>query len=417
MQQDMTQHVMATPKLALTALFAAGALAGTMVASNALAQNLTVTAGQQATAEQVAQTGVPLSELAANAPDEYTIKRGDTLWAISGLFLRSPWRWPELWGMNLQDIKNPHRIYPGQKLYLEKKDGRATLRTSRSASASDGAPVIAPNDTVRVSPRTRYESLADSAIPTLKPNLIEPFLTEPMVVNQDELSSAPRIVATQENRVLLTQGDRAYARGQGGKPLIDAGGKQQVYRVFHNATPLKDPISGEILGYEAEYAGKALLAQSETTLGTTDKDGKTSSEIIPASIDIVAAKEEMQVGDRLVPEPERQLLSYTPRAPSGTVDGRIVSVYGNAVVNAGQNQVVAINLGSKHGIESGHVLAILKAGARMVDKTDPAWPNIKLPDERNGLLMVFRTFEKVSYALILDIRDGVRIGDRLVSPR
>ena len=416
MQQDTTQHMMVTPKLALTALFAASALASTMVASNAWAQNLTVTAGQQATAEQVAQAGVPLSELAANAPDEYTIKRGDTLWAISGLFLKSPWRWPELWGMNLQDIKNPHRIYPGQKLYLEKKDGRATLRTSRSASTGDGG-TSAPSDTVRVSPRTRFESLADSAVPTLKPNLIEPFLTEPMVVNQDELSAAPRIVATPENRVLLTRGDRAYARGQNGKPLIDTGGKQQVYRVFHNATPLKDPVSGEILGYEAEYAGKALLAQSETNLSSTDKDGKTSSEIVPAAIDIVAAKEEMQVGDRLVPEPERQLLSYTPRAPSGAIDGRIVSVYGNAVVNAGQNQVVAVNLGSKHGIESGHVLAILTAGARLVDKTDPAWPNIKLPDERNGLLMVFRTFEKVSYALILDSRDGVRIGDRLVSPR
>lgn len=412
MQQDMTQHMMVTPKLTLSALLTASAIAGAMLASPALAQNLTVTPGQKATAEQVAQAGVPLSELAADAPDEYTIKRGDTLWAISGLYLKRPWRWPELWGMNLQEIKNPHRIYPGQKLYLEKKDGRATLRTSPSAAS--GTP---PDGTVRVSPRTRYESLADSAIPTLKPNLIEPFLAEPLVVDKDELDNAPRIVATTENRVLLTRGDRAYARGPSGKPLIDAGGKQQVYRVFHNATPLKDPITGEILGYEAEYAGKALLAHSETTQGTADKDGKTSSDIVPAAIDIVAAKEEMQVGDRLVPEPERQLLSYVPRAPSGTVDGRIVSVYGNAVVNAGQNQVVAINLGSKHGIESGHVLAVLKAGARMVDKTDPAWPQIKLPDERNGLLMVFRTFEKVSYALILDIKDGVRIGDRLVQPR
>lgn len=412
MQQDLTQYMTVTPKLALAALITATAMACSMATSTALAQNLTVTPGQKATADQVAQTGVPLSELAANAPDEYTIKRGDTLWAISGLFLKSPWRWPELWGMNLQDIKNPHRIYPGQKLYLEKKNGRAMLRTSPPTSASDAAP-----DTVRVSPRTRYESLADSAVPTLKSNLIEPFLTEPMVVDKDELSTAPRIVATQEGRVLLTRGDRAYARGQGDKPLIDAGGKQQVYRVFHTATALKDPVTGEVLGYEAEYAGRALLAQSETALSTTDKDGKTTTEIVPAAIDIVAAKEEMQVGDRLVPEPERQLLSYVPRAPSGKVNGRVVSVYGNAVANAGQNQVVAINLGSKHGIESGHVLAILKAGARMVDKTDPAWPDIKLPDERNGLLMVFRTFEKVSYALILEIRDGVRIGDRLVSPR
>ncbi len=416
MQQDTTQNVMATPKLALTTLITAAAFASVMLASSALAQNLTVTPGQKATAEQVAQAGVPLSELAANAPDEYTIKRGDTLWAISKIFLKSPWRWPELWGMNLQDIKNPHRIYPGQKLYLEKKDGRATLRTSRSAAADDGVNQ-AVGDTVRVSPRTRFESLVDSAVPTLKPHLIEPFLAEPMVVDKDQLSTAPRIVAAQEGRVLLTRGDRAYARGQGGKPLVDAGGKQQVFRVFRDATPLVDPISREILGYEAAYVGKALLAQSETTSGITDKDGKTNSEIVPATIDIVAAKEEMQVGDRLVPEPERQLLSYIPRAPSTAVEGRIVSIYGNAVINAGQNQVVAINLGSQHGIASGHVLAVLKAGSRLIDKTDSARPEIKLPDERNGLLMVFRTFEKVSYALILDIRDGVRIGDRLVAPR
>jgi LysM domain len=416
MQQDTTQNVMSTPKLALTTLITAAAFASVMLASSALAQNLTVTPGQKATAEQVAQAGVPLSELAADAPDEYTIKRGDTLWAISKIFLRSPWRWPELWGMNLQDIKNPHRIYPGQKLYLEKKDGRATLRTSRSAAADDGVNQ-AGGDTVRVSPRTRFESLVDSAVPTLKPHLIEPFLAEPMVVDKDQLNTAPRIVAAQEGRVLLTRGDRAYARGQGGKPLVDAGGKQQVFRVFRDATPLVDPISREILGYEAAYVGKALLAQSETTSGITDKDGKTNSEIVPATIDIVAAKEEMQVGDRLVPEPERQLLSYIPRAPSTAVEGRIVSIYGNAVINAGQNQVVAINLGSQHGIASGHVLAVLKAGSRLIDKTDSARPEIKLPDERNGLLMVFRTFEKVSYALILDIRDGVRIGDRLVAPR
>lgn len=124
MQQDMTQHMMVTPKLTLSALLTASAITGAMLASPALAQNLTVTPGQKATAEQVAQAGVPLSELAADAPDEYTIKRGDTLWAISGLYLKRPWRWPELWGMNLQEIKNPHRIYPGQKLYLEKKDGR-----------------------------------------------------------------------------------------------------------------------------------------------------------------------------------------------------------------------------------------------------------------------------------------------------
>lgn len=375
----------------------------------AVAQNLTVTPGQRATAQQVAQAGVPLSELAPNAPDSHLVKRGDTLWAISGLFLKSPWRWPELWGMNLEDIKNPHRIYPGQQLYLERKDGRATLRTARSRG--DGG-----IETVRVSPRTRFESLADEIIPTLKSQFIEPFLAEPVVVGESELNSAPRIVAAQEERVLLTRGDRAYARGPVGQQLAFGTTQQNDYRVFRNATPLKDPISGEVLGYEAQYVGKAQIVRGESRAERTDKDGKVAVELVPATIDIVSAKEEMRVGDRLLPEPARQFTSYAPRAPLSKVDARVVSVYGSSVVNAGQNQVVAINRGSKDGVESGHVLAILKAGAKVTDKTVPSRDLLQLPDERNGLLMVFRTFDRVSYALILDITQGVKVGDRLANP-
>ena len=375
------------------------------------AQNLTVTPAQKALATQVAQGGVPLTELAANAPDSYTVKSGDTLWAISGLFLKSAWRWPELWGMNLNDIRNPHRIYPGQRLVLERKDGRATLRMA--GSAADAPPI----ETIRVSPRTRYEALDSSALPTLKLQLIEPFLAEPVIVDADGLTNAPRIVAAQEGRVLLTRGDRAYARGQNEKPMLDAPGRQQEFRIFRNATPLKDPASGEVLGYEAQYVGKAVLVRSESTQTSIDKDGRENTVVVPATIDIVSAKEEMRVGDRMLPEPERELVSYAPRAPAGKVDARIVSVYGSAVVNAAQNQVVAINRGSRDGIERGHVLAILKDGERLIDKTDTARAQMKLPDERNGLLMVFKTFERLSYALVLDITDGVKVGDRLISPR
>jgi hypothetical protein len=187
--------------------------------------------------------------------------------------------------------------------------------------------------------------------------------------------------------------------------------------VFRNATPLKDPVSGEVLGYEAQYVGKALLARSETTQSSVDADGKARTDIVPATIDIVFAKEEMRVGDRLLPEPPLQLQSYVPHAPTDPVEARIVSIYGSAVVNAAQNQVVSINRGRRDGIESGHVLAIMTDGARLLDKTDAKPTQLKLPDERNGLLMVFRTFEKVSYALILDITHGVKVGDRLVNPR
>ena len=374
------------------------------------AQQVT-TPGQKATAQQVAQTGVPLTELAPNAPESYTIKSGDTLWAISGLFLKSPWRWPELWGMNLQDIRNPHRIYPGQQLFLDKSNGRATLRSRQAAGSG------APTETVKVSPRTRYESLADSALPTLAPHLIEPFLAEPIIVDEKTMLAAPRIVATQEGRVLLSRGDRAYARAENGGDLSTARGQSREYRVFRNATPLKDPSSGEILGYEAQYVGKAALVRPETVREIKDKDGKVSSEIVPATIDIVSSKEEMRVGDRLLPEPGRQFMSYTPHAPQGNVAGQIVSVYGTAVRFVAQNQVVVINRGKNDGLESGHVLAVQKDGVAAQDRTDPAKPQMKLPDERTGLMMVFRTFDRLSYALVLQTTDALQVGDRVTNPR
>jgi hypothetical protein len=404
-----TTHAPAALLLSMSlALGLSLAVAGT----TAHAQNYPITAGQKATADAVAQKGVPLSELAANAPDNYTVVSGDTLWGISGLFLKSPWRWPELWGMNMAEIKNPHLIYPGQRLFLEKKDGRATLSMRQPGDAPGGL------NTVRVSPRTRSQSLADQVITTLKSQVIEAFLSEPVIVDEAGLTAAPRIVAAQEDRVLLSKGDRAYARGPVDNPVkLAATGRLPEFRVFRNATPLKDPVSGEVLGYEAQYVGKARLARGEATEESLDAKGKARTDIVPATIDIIGAKEEMRVGDRLLPEPPQQLTSYAPRAPAGKVDARIVSIYGSAVVNASQNQVVVINRGTKDGMEAGHVLAILKDGERLVDKTDASRTPLKLPDERNGLLMVFRTFDKLSYGLILDITSGVKIGDRLVNPR
>jgi hypothetical protein len=384
----------------------------------AWAQSLAVTPLQRATATQVAQAGVPLSELAPNAPDKHTVVRGDTLWAISGLFLKSPWRWPELWGMNLDEIKNPNLIYPGQTLYLEKKDGRARLLTKAATPDAAGTAEMSEINTVRLSPRVRSETLPSDALPTLNANMLEAFLTGPMIVEEGGLKTAPRIVATPQGRVLLSRGDRAYARSQGDASLADVPTqKQKALRLFRNANALQDPVTGEILGYEAPYVGKALLVRSESTEQVIEKDGKTHTDIVPATIDIVAAREEVRVGDRLLPEPERQFQSYVPHAPSGTIDARILSIYGNGIVNAGQNQVVAINRGTREGMEVGHVLAILKGGARMVDPTDEARAEIRLPDERNGLLMVFRTFEKLSYGLVLEITSSAKVGDRLVNPR
>ena len=436
------------------AVASACALLLTSLAGSALAQHqYPVTEGQRATAAQVAETGVPLSELAPNAPDNYTIKRGDTLWAISKIFLKSPWRWPELWGMNMEAIKNPNRIYPGQVLYLDRVGDRARLSTVK--------PGAGETPTVRVSPRVRSESLNDSAIPPVNMQAIEAFLAEPLVVDEATFSRAARIVATSENRVLLSRGDRAYARGQYGdvgdltqEALTLGVGKSLQYRVFRNAVPLKDPATGQVLAYEAQYVGKAelvrpesiqeaekspMLAKDKTSEGkdvvTTQfentshnlersqvaakapaKPKAAEGEIVPATIDIIKAKEEMRVGDRLLPDPPHEFSNYVPRAPGKAVSGQIVSVYGSAVRYAAQNQVVSINRGREQGMEPGFVLALVRDSSTRVDKTDDGRPQIRLPGEPNGLMMVFKTFDKVSYALVLDIVDGVKVGDRFTSP-
>ncbi len=429
-QQDMTKNRMGIRTQ--VSMIAALGLLSLPVWSQKF-PNLPISPEQNATARKVAQAGVPLSELAPDAPDTYVIKAGDTLWGISKLFLRSPWRWPELWGMNLEEILNPHLIYPGQTLYLDKRDGRARLtgtppgtEAPAPVAGNDGsAPVVVSTtrdgasgiDTVRLSPRIRSEA-ASTPLTTLQTRDIEAFLAEPLIVEENELQIAPRIVAAGENRVIIGRGDRVYARGPVSAPLLDDQQKFKQYRVFRNAKPLKDPDNGEVLGYEAEFLGKAALVRSEGSTELASADGKVNTALVPATIDIVSAKSEMLVGDRMAPEPEREFLNFVPRAPAKAVNGRIVSIYGNsAVANASQNQVVVINRGRRDGMESGHVLAILKDGQQLIDKTDASRPLIKLPNERNGLMMVFRTYEKLSYALILDITDTVRVGDRLASPQ
>lgn len=397
-----------------TVAFAAWAAVtvGAAFAPAAQAQNFPITPGQRATAQQVASTGVPLSELAPNAPDTYVVKRGDTLWAISGVFLTRPWRWPELWGMNLEQVRNPHLIYPGQTLYLEKVDGLARLRMGEPPSGM-------PSDTVRVSPRTRIADLGDGSIPTLPPHLIEPFLNEAIIVGEGELEGTPRIVAAADDRVLITRGDRAYARGRVGAPLVERDPRRiDGYRVFRNVKPLVDPDNQSVIGYEAAYLGTAELMRSESVQPVQLPDGKVAPTIVPATIDITHAREEMRVGDRLVPEPPRVLTTYVPRAPAQPVQGRIMSVYGDAVAMVGQSQVVTINRGTADGLENGHVLAIQRTG-RMVDDRSIREERapLQLPSERNGLMMVFRTFERVSYALVLEITEPVQVGDRVSNPR
>ena len=373
----------------------------------ALAQGHPVTQSQRTTAEQVAAQGVPLAELSPDAPDTYIVKSGDTLWGISGMYLKRPWRWPELWGMNLQAIRNPHLIFPGQTLHLEKTGGFARLRTSAPGAL----------ETVRVSPRTRSNSLSESALPTLKSHLIEPFLAEPLVVDADTLSQAPRIVGTTEDRVLMSVNDRIYARADAASPMRAEPGEPRQYRIFRNAVALKDPMTGDVLGYEAQYLGKAVMVRGEGYEDSANGKGGITSDYVPATLDITSIKEEIRAGDRLLPAPPRTFTSYVPHAPGVDVDARVVSIYGSsAVAYAAQNNVIAINRGTQDGIEVGHVLNLLTKGSRIRDTTAEQRSEIKLPSESNGVVMVFRTFDRVAYALILDVRTPVRVGDRLVNP-
>ncbi len=355
-----------------------------------------VSAQQKATAQQVAQAGVPLSELAADAPDSYTVKRRDTLWDISKLFLKSPWRWPELWGMNLQQIKNPHLIFPGQVLYLDKSNGTARLRVAEQVGVTAG-----PNGTVKLSPRVREGSL-DDAITTVPVHLLESFFNEAVIFDtSEELLRAPRVVATQEGRVMLSRGETAYVRG-------DIGGRRD-WRLFREPKPLRDPTTHEVLGYEAAYVGTLELMKEG--LEGTGADGQPV--VIPSTFTVSSIRQEASVGDRLSPVPPREFDNLVPHAPKQDVAGQIVSIYGESLT-AGQNQIVALNRGASEGVDRGQVLALWRDGAAAKDKLTGQM--MKLPDERHGLLFVFRVFEHMSYALILNVQEPVKPGDRFTQP-
>jgi hypothetical protein len=362
----------------------------------AQASKLPITPEQRRVAEQVASAGVPLSELAPDAPERHVVVPGDTLWDISKLFLKSPWRWPELWGMNRDQIRNPHLIYPGQVLVLVKMDGRARLELANGVGG--GA-----NGVVKLSPQMRISALDANPIPTIPLALIQPFLTDTVVFDTDVLAKAPRIVAAQEGHVMLGQGDIAYARG-------DFGGATD-FRIFRTSRPLIDPTTKEVLGYEAPYVGTADLTRAGEDRKTAD--GKT--EIVPSTMLIKQVKQEVGIGDRLAPTPQRDLERYIPHAPDKAMSGRIVSLYGEAL-NAGQNQIVALNRGTRDGVERGHVFALWRDGDAAMDKTGDKAVPIKLPDERHGILFVFEVYQKVSYALIISVKEPVKAGDRFTQP-
>ncbi len=330
--------------------------------------------------------------LQKNHPDRYTVVKGDTLWGISGKFLKDPWQWPKVWRMNRAEIKNPHRIYPGDVVVLDNSGNSPQLKLLR--------------ETVTLQPGAIEEPLEKQEIYSIAPNIIGPFLSQPLLIENDQLERAPHIVSGQDNRVVLSPGTRVYVNN-----IPEGSGTH--WSVYRSGEKLVDPDTGELIGTEAVYLGDMNV----TRFGA------------PASADIVRAKEEIFARDRIVVAPDEFKNSFVPHAPDNEVSGRIIRIYGG-VAEGGPNTVVSINRGKKDGLEEGHVLAINRHGRSVRDPEFKAKKDakllsedeikngdiVKLPDERVGLLMVFRTFDRVSYALIMNATDAVYTLDAVHTP-
>lgn len=360
-------------------------------------------------------------QLQPDHPDRYVVIEGDTLWGIASKFLKDPWKWPEVWNMNRAQIKNPHLIYPGDVVVLDTSSGNPQLTLLR--------------ETVTLQPDVIVEPLEKEAVPTISPNIIEPFLSRPLIIEKNALEEAPTIIAGPDNRVALSAGTRIYI------DKIEEGAGQ-VWHIYRPNKALIDPETREMLGIEALYLGEARV----TRFGE------------PATATITRAKEEIFVQDKLVIAPDTIQTSFIPHAPDSEIEGRIMSIYGG-VAEAGAKTIVSINKGALDGLEQGHVLSINRAGEWVskdpknkrteekfpmeefkfkdidplsaesaevgVDRrrkydpeVDPAKnPNlVKLPDERIGLLMIFRTFDRVSYGLIMQASEPVNTLDIVKTP-
>lgn len=327
-------------------------------------------------AAALAQAPKTPMELKADAPDRYTVVPGDTLWSISQRFTDSPWRWPELWNLNKDEIKNPHRIYPGNVIVLDRAKGRLAL-----------------SDTVKMSPRVRGESTARTVIPSIPPSAIEPFLARPLVVEPDGLDRAPTIVATEESRVVLEAGNRAFVRGMGDS-------KEASWFVYRRGPALVDPDGGATLGYEALYLGTARVVR------TGD----------PAVVQLTSVTQEVQLGDKLVPAGKAEVPSYAPRAPLSSVKGRVMSIYGGGTKlgEGATGTVISVNQGKSQGLEVGHVIALYRPGGLVAERGSSK--PLSLPSDRYGLAFVFRVFDRVSYALVMNVTRPVNTLDLVQNP-
>jgi hypothetical protein len=328
--------------------------------------------------------------------DRYTVQKGDTLWGIAGRYLKEPWRWPEIWRLNRDQIKNPHRIYPGDVIVLDK--------------ASDGQWRLSVAQSTRLSPKVRATPVDTEAIPSVPPGDIEPYLTWPLVTGEEGLQKAAEIVAGRGGeRVIRGDGDVVYATG------IDPKGGT-IWRLYRPGVTYTSPVTGDVLGYEQQYLGTARVERFNEV----------------STLRITMAREEIQIGDRLLPAPPEQVVNYAPHPPAQPIDGQIIRLNRDAA-EAGRGWVVTIDKGKDDGVDVGTVLAIYQVVDPIPDPRENMSPwliwrwsqptifyqedaFVHVPDERIGLAFVFRVFDRVSYALVLNTTDPVEAGDWVRKP-
>jgi hypothetical protein len=334
-----------------------------------------------------------------NAPEQHVVVKGDTLWDIAGNFLEHAWCWPQVWGMNRDEIRNPHLIYPGQTVYFDRAGGRLTLTRPGASARADGQEADA---VTRLRPQVRAEPAYDgSPVPAIPTAAIGPFLTQALLVDPAQLAQAPRIAAAREDRTTLGEGDRVYVRG-------DLPSGASVFQVFRPGKALVDPDTGAIVGHEADYLGTARLVAAAR--GGVDVH----------SFDITGSVREIAIGDRLLAPPAPVVPNYVPHAPRQPVRARVLALAGEAR-HAAQHQVVAVNRGTLDGLDVGAVLQLYHSGQAVPDPASRGFlgfgkERLRLPDESVGNLFIFRVFGHVAYGLVMQVTAPVQVGDVATSP-
>jgi hypothetical protein len=333
-----------------------------------------------------AEASAPTGQLLRpDAPMNYTVKRGDTLWDISAVFLKDPWFWPEIWQINPQ-VENPHLIYPGDVLSLAVGAG------------GDAHVFISQFSGARLQPRLRSDPL-DGPIDTIPFSAIAAFLSKPSVLTKEQALQAPHILAFRDEHMIGGTGHEIYVKDLNGD-------RNQRYAVMHVGEPIRDIGSKEIIGYQAYYVATAVV----------NNPGEISKAMLTEG-----AREALE-GDRLISQEGEVPLTFTPHAPTTTVDGQIIAVAENAE-QIGQYQVVVLNRGSNDSLTAGTVLAVDQLGAVVRDRYGSApWKKknfakeVRLPSERAGTVIVFKVFDRISYALVIGASGPMRVADRVYNP-